>query len=129
MADEQAAPAVGPVEPEMRIAEGADRDFVHHIIHLLHAAMSPLREEMMRQGASPNSDTMIATAVATYCGTIFGELVGMGVIPEATLPKCLESMKRNMESGAKAGITKVARVAEEVIAEEKAATGQGEKLS
>lgn len=99
----------------MRIAEGEERAEVEAMIHFLHAVTLPIRGggEAGEGEADPNASGKLMCALSMFAGSICGELIGVGLVPEQQKRKIAESMSRNFRSGIDAGKRKVARVAAE----------------
>lgn len=96
--------------PDLRIAEGADRETVMAMIDFLHTVTQPLR--FGGDGLpDPNESGKLMCALAMFAGSICGELIGVGLVPDAQKKKLTDSMARNFRSGIDAGKRKVARVA------------------
>lgn len=128
---EQAEPELVNAQPgvagEVRKADETQRKMMVQLINVIGATFAPWRQHMLDSGAAPNSETLLASAVATYAGTIMGELIGMGVLQEAALDNVLDALRKNMADGVKAGKAKVLRIAEKVLADEAAQQGTGTK--
>lgn len=93
------------------------RGMVVALLNMLVQALAPWRSHMEQQGAAPDSDLVLATAAATYCGTILGELAGMGMISEAQLDQHLDAVRSNAATGFDAGKAKVLQLAQQQLAE------------
>lgn len=120
MADEapQLVHAQEPPEGERRAMKLEEKQMLHELATVAQQTFAPWRAHMMQAGASPNSDMMLASAMATFAGAIVGELVGMGLCPETTVDKALDTFRVNMEAGVEIGKKHVARVADKVLQEE-----------
>jgi hypothetical protein len=110
--------------PEMRKPNEAESKMHLALLNIAAVTFAPWRQEMLDAGAAPNSDTMLAGAMASYAGAIIGELVGMGVIAPSAVDSVLDGMRKNMASGIEAGRRKMVRATEQFMAEEAARQGQ-----
>lgn len=107
-----------PPQPTKHVANKAEAAMVGQLMTVMQQTFAPWRASMLEQGASPNSDMLLATAVATFAGAIVGELQGMGLLSEKTLEEVLDALRPNMEAGAAMGRKHVARCADEFLKEE-----------
>lgn len=109
--------------PRVRAADEGQRKMMLELVNTAAMTFAPWRQHMMDSGASPNSDTLLASAVAMYAGAIMGELLGMGVLLPSDLDAALGTLAKNMRDGVKGGQAKVLRVTQQVMAEEQAEQG------
>jgi hypothetical protein len=93
------------------------------LVNMAQMMFAPWRLEMAAKEAQPNADMLLAMAMASFGGTIYGGLVGMGYAQssEDALKAVEETLCLNFRQGADAGVKAYARAAEEALAAEKAA--------
>lgn len=112
-------------EPAIRNANEAEAEAIHQLVNLIAAMIQPVRVAHMQAGDAANGDSRLATALATYCGCITGELLGMGMMGDEHLEPMRDMMIRNFDRGVVAGQRKCERVAVKVAQEEMRENGQG----
>lgn len=116
-----------PAAPQRKVAGPEEKAMMHELITVAQQTFAPWREHMMKRGASPNSDMLLASAMASFGGAIVGELVAMGLCPESSVAAILDSHRTNAETGVALGKKHVARVADELLKEEARQQGTGTK--
>jgi hypothetical protein len=88
------------------------------LVNMAAQAFAPWREHMDKQGAQPDADVLLAMAMASYAGTIYGQLVAMGFAKDSEVQLWLDSLRANAELGVDAGKKHTARAMAEALAEE-----------
>ena len=113
-----ALPGVEPQTPNTREMKREEKQMMHQLCTVAQQTFSGWRAQMMEQGACPNSDSMLACAMATYTGTLVGELVALGFVPPGGVATMLDALRLNMEAGVGIGRKHVARCADQFLQEE-----------
>lgn len=116
-----------PPEGIKRAMDREEKQMMHQLCTVAQQAFAPWRAQMMEVGASPNSDMLLATAMATFAGLIVGELAGMGLASEHAVNEALDTFAVNMAAGVNIGKKHVARCADEFLKEEARKQGTGRK--
>jgi sugar (pentulose or hexulose) kinase len=89
------------------------------LVNMAQAMFAPWRMSMAEQDAQPNADMLLTMAMASFAGTIYGGLVGMGHAKsdDDAVDAVLETMAMNFRQGMDAGVKAYARAAEEALAQ------------
>lgn len=115
-APELVTPNTG-VAPEVRPMKLEEKETLHMLATVAQQTFGPWRQHMLDVAAQPNADMLLAAAVATFAGCVVGETVAVGALPEMSVPRSLDTLRKNMEAGVEIGRKHVARVTEQVLAE------------
>lgn len=92
-----------PPAPTRKTAGPEEKAMMYELITVAQQTFGPWRAQMMKEGASPNSDMLLASAMASFSGAIVGELVAMGLCAESSVPDVLDSHRKNAETGVEIG--------------------------
>ena len=97
---------------ELKIAQpgSVEHDDTSEIITALHHATADLR---LNADDPVHMTSLLMTALPTFAGILFGELVVMGIAKDSDQKRTADSAARNFRQGAKVGKARAMRLARE----------------